>query len=64
MTAHKYSVGQSVRFLPDRLQLNSGKGSFKIVGLLPETASVFQYRVKSQLDGHERVVREDQLTRS
>jgi len=25
---------------------------------------VLQYRVKSQLDGHERVVREDQLARS
>jgi hypothetical protein len=31
---------------------------------LPEAASVFQYRVKSQLDGHERVVREDQLARA
>jgi hypothetical protein len=31
---------------------------------MPESASVFQYRVKSQLDGHERVVREDQLARS
>ena len=64
MTAHKYNVGQMVRFLPDRLQMNSGKGSFKIVSLLPETASVFQYRVKSQADGHERVVREDQISRS
>ncbi len=64
MTAHKYSVGQTVRFSPDRLQMNSGKGSFKIVGLLPETASIFQYRVKSQVDGHERVVREDQIARS
>jgi hypothetical protein len=40
------------------------RGSFKVVRLLPEAASVLQYRVKSQLDGHERVVREDQLTRS
>jgi hypothetical protein len=64
MAAHKFAVGQTVRFSPDRQQLNSGTGWFKVVRLLPETASVFQYRVKSQADGHERVVREDQLARS
>ncbi len=40
------------------------RGRFKIVRLLPETGNAFQYRVKSQTDGHERVVREDQLARS
>ncbi|HEV8031701.1 MAG TPA: hypothetical protein VGP42_11855 [Stellaceae bacterium] len=65
MSIHKFAVGQTVRFSPDRNQDGTrGRGSFKIVRLLPETASVFQYRVKSQLDGHERVVREDQLDRS
>jgi hypothetical protein len=37
--------------------------SFKIVNLLPEANGVFQYRVKSQRDGHERVVRETQLAK-
>ena len=64
MSAHKFVVGQTVRFSPDRNQEGTARGSFKIVRLLPEEASVFQYRVKSQLDGHERVVREDQLARS
>jgi hypothetical protein len=62
MSTHKFAVGQTVRFLPDRYH-GGGPGSFKIVRLLPEAASVLQYRVKSQVDGHERVVREDQLTR-
>jgi hypothetical protein len=35
-----------------------------VVRLMPEAQSVLQYRVKSQSDGHERVVREDQLDRS
>ena len=64
MTEHKFVVGQRVRFLPDQLQLRPDQGWFKVVRLLPETASVLQYRVQSQLDGHERVVREDQLARS
>jgi hypothetical protein len=63
MSAHKFAVGQAVRFLPDRNQEGATKGNFVVVRRLPEAASVLQYRVKSQLDGHERVVREDQLTR-
>jgi hypothetical protein len=64
---HRFAVGQVVRFTPDRAerdQVNQSQRQFKIVRLLPETASVFQYRVKSQLDGHERVVRENQLARA
>lgn len=63
MSAHKFSVGQAVRFSPDRNQEVAVRGSFTVVRLLPEDAGIFQYRVKSQLDGHERVVREDQLAR-
>jgi hypothetical protein len=64
MSEHKFWVGQTVLFLPDRNQQVAARGSFKVVRLLPEQASVLQYRVKSQLDGHERVVREDQLAQS
>jgi hypothetical protein len=66
MATHRFAVGQLVRFTPDRIErdLSSAQRQFKIVRLLPEAASVFQYRVKSQLDGHERVVREDQLARA
>jgi hypothetical protein len=64
MANHKFAVGQSIRFTPDRHQLAPAQSRFKIVQLLPEAASVFQYRVKSQADGHERVVREDQLIRA
>lgn len=63
MSAHKFSVGQTVHFSPDRNQQGTVRGSFKIVRLLPEEANILQYRVKSQSDGHERVVREDQLAR-
>ena len=39
------------------------KGRYKVVRQLPETGGIFQYRIKSELDGHERVVREDQTER-
>jgi len=63
MDAHKFEIGQTVSFSPDRHQLRPTQDRFKIVRLLPEAANVLQYRVKSQTDGHERVVREDQLAR-
>ncbi|HVC54550.1 MAG TPA: hypothetical protein VND95_01260 [Stellaceae bacterium] len=64
MAAHKFIIGQTVQFSPDRYQDSAGRGRFKVVRLLPEAANVLQYRVKSLVDGHERVVREDQLARS
>jgi hypothetical protein len=61
MATHKFTVGQTVHFAPDRGQSGVPTGRFKVVRLLPETANVYQYRIKSETDGHERVVREDQL---
>ena len=63
MATHKFAVGQAVWFSPDRDQEHAKGGLFKIVRLLPEAENVLQYRVKSETDGHERVVREDQLAR-
>jgi hypothetical protein len=60
---HKYSAGQSVRFTPDRNTDVSARGMYTIVKTLPESAGVLQYHVKAKIDGHERVVREDQLDR-
>ena len=63
MTQHKYLIGQSVRFTPDRNNDASARGTYTIVRTLPESGGVFQYRVKAKIDGQERVVREDQLDR-
>ena len=63
MTMHRFAVGQEVSFFPDRgqqQQYTQGE-LFRIVRLLPDTGDALQYRVKSELDGRERVVREDQL---
>jgi hypothetical protein len=63
MAQHKYSVGQVVRFTPDRNTEGSARGAYTIVRRLPETGGVLQYHVKAKADGQERVVREDQLDR-
>ena len=63
MFTHKFAVAQTLRFSPDPGQEHAKGGLFKIVRLLPEAGNMLQYRVKSETDGHERVAREDQLTR-
>jgi len=62
MTRPVLAVGQVVNFSPDRGQ-DIKADRFEVIRLLPEAAGgLLQYQVKSELDGHVRVVREDQLS--
>ena len=63
MAQHKYSVGQKVRFTPDRNTDPRARGAYTIVKTLPESGGVLQYHVRAMIDGRERVVGEDQLDR-
>jgi hypothetical protein len=63
MATHKFAVGQALHFSPGIGGDSKGKGRYKVVRQLPETGGLFQYRIKSETDGHERVVREDQTER-
>jgi hypothetical protein len=62
MAIHKFAIGQKVRFTPEMTQLGNRGEMFVVVRQLPETSGVFQYEIKSEMDGHARVVRESQLT--
>ena len=61
MATHKYAVGERVAVLPDRVNLHMRAGVYKITRTLPETNGGCQYRVKSEMDPHERVVDEARL---
>ena len=61
MPAHKFIIGQKVRFKPDYGQMGRRDDTFVVTRQLPETGGVFQYHLKSEIDGHNRVAREDQL---
>jgi hypothetical protein len=64
MATHKYATGQNVRFSPHRHEDASARGVYTIVRPLPQEGNTPQYRIKAKVDGRERVVREDQLSRS
>ncbi len=61
MTHHKYAVGQIVEFRPGTQDGRIPRGQYKIQRQLPSETRDLQYRVKHNVDGHERVVVESQL---
>ena len=63
MAAHKFRVGQALHYSPVRGEDITRRGRYKVVKQLPEADKMPQYRIKSEMDGHERVVREDQIER-
>ena len=60
MSEYKFKAGQSVTMTPRRIGQNV-PGRFQIVRTLPATNGDNQYRIKSTLDGHERVVTEAEI---
>jgi hypothetical protein len=61
MSEHKFVVGQRVQFSPDWLLDKTTEGQYTIVRLFPKDGNLPQYRIKSERDGHERMVLEDRL---
>jgi hypothetical protein len=58
---HLYHPQEKVWFTPDRFESSARPGLYVVVQPLPAGDRGFQYRVKSELDGHERMVVEQQL---
>lgn len=58
---HKFRVGQSVRFSPGRGVDHRSSGQYTIVLLRPLDGDAPQYRIRNNVDGHERIVRENEL---
>ncbi len=63
MATHKFAIGQTLYFSPGPGEDSKSKGRYKVVRQLPETGNVLQYRIKSEMGGQERIVREDQIER-
>lgn len=61
MASHKFAAGRKVQFVKSDLRL-SPLGQFEIIRALPIEHGILQYRVKSLIDGHQRVVMESDLS--
>jgi hypothetical protein len=61
MSAHKFFVGQIVLVAYGKYpELQKGE-RFRVARLLPLEGLAPQYRIRSEFDGHERIVREGQF---
>jgi hypothetical protein len=58
---HKFFVGQTVLVASGQLADIQKGERFRIIRLLPLEGVAPQYRIASELDGHERIAREAQL---
>lgn len=59
MTSHKFEVGTLVRLTTPIPR--AAEGEYEVVGQLPVEGNVLQYRIKSEREPNERVVKEYQL---
>ena len=60
MAAHKFKVGQSVRFTPGKMTPPAGGQAYTIVRALPAEDGEYRYRIKSVYEPYERIARESE----
>lgn len=63
LRSHKFTVGQTVRYIAGPFSRTNASGTFKIVRLLPLEGDEHQYRIKNAGEAFERVAKESQLDR-
>jgi hypothetical protein len=60
--AHKFKLGRSVFLQPTIFNRDAARGAYEVMAQLPERDGQFEYRIKSQGEPHERVVKESELS--
>jgi hypothetical protein len=60
---HKFKIGQSVSFSSGPFGRGGTNSIYNVTQLLPAEGDDYQYRIKSAVELHERVVKESQLSR-
>lgn len=63
MSAHKFKIGQVVRFAPGRSSMSATAREYKVTRLLPPEDGQNQYRIKGNSETFERMARESDLSR-
>lgn len=63
MTNHKYKIGQMVGYIGQG-PIRAARGEYTVTARLPADDRGPQYRIKSKLEPHERLVTEDDLSAS
>lgn len=61
LKAHKYQIGQAVRYTASPVARPGAVTDYKVIQLLPSDGQDYQYRIKNPGEAFERVAKESQL---
>ncbi len=59
---HKYKVGETINFRSSTKGRFAPPGEYRVVSQRPPENGEFLYRIKSDLERHDRIARESELT--
>ena len=62
MTDHKFPIGQTINFRSQQRGGSAAAGQYQIKGYRPDVDGEPAYRIKSELERHDRIARESELT--
>jgi hypothetical protein len=63
MSEHKFRIGEIVFFHP-KLPSDAPHGAYQIIRRLPAAEGEFQYAIRSTYENHQRVAKENELSRN
>lgn len=58
---HRFAIGNTVQISKVVPLRNAASGLYEILARLPERDGEFQYRIKSQREPYQRIIKEDEL---
>jgi hypothetical protein len=61
MPEYRYRIGQAIGYRSFHRMRNAAPGEYRIVGYRPTEGDEALYRIKSDLERHERIARESEL---
>lgn len=61
---HRFATGRTVRLSKGFPFRNAAGGTYEVLAQLPARDGEFQYRIKSEREPYQRVVKEDELERA
>jgi hypothetical protein len=64
VSARKFDIGQAGYLRPNQFTRNAVFGVYEIRATLPAEDGQFRYRIKSQIELHERAVKESELSKA
>ena len=61
MTLHRFKIGEKIALQSSPRNRAAATGDYEVIGLRPSDGDEPSYRIKSELERHERIARESEL---